>query len=112
MLADASGNLLVVADGVLMADPASFKSGLAEVLQLDPLTYRWSDKTPYDPKTTWAGFDATQVVKVIPEAVGADRQGFTTLNDRALIAALVNAVKQQQVQIEELRAQVEALQPK
>ena len=57
-------------------------------------------------------FDATQVAKVIPEAVGADRQGFTTLNDRALIAALVNAVKQQQVQIEELRAQVEALQPK
>ena len=112
VLADGSGNLLVVADGVLMADPASFKSGLAEVLQLDPLTYRWSDKTPYDPKTTWAGFDATQVVKVIPEAVGADRQGFTTLNDRALIAALVNAVKQQQVQIEELRAQVEALQPK
>ena len=30
----------------------------------------------------------------------------------ALIAALVNAVKQQQVQIEELRAQVEGLQPK
>ena len=112
VLADAEGNLLVVADGALMADPASFKSGLTEVLLLDPLTYRWSDKTPYDQKVTYAGFDATQVAKVIPEAVGSDRQGFATLSDRALIAALVNAVKQQQVQIEELRAQVEGLQPK
>ena len=49
---------------------------------------------------------------MIPEAVGSDRQGFLTLSDRALVAALVNAVKQQQAQIAELRAQVEALQPK
>lgn len=112
VLADAAGNLLVVADGALMVDPASFRSGLEAILQLDPLTYRWSDKTPYDTKTTYAGFDASQVAKQIPEAVGSDRQGFLTLSDRALIAALVNAVKQQQAQIEELRTQVESLQVK
>lgn len=112
VLADASGNLLVVSDGALMADTASFGRGLDDVLLLDPTTYRWGDKTGYDSKTTYAGFDATQVAKVIPEAVGTDRSGFATLSDRALIATLVNAIKQQQVQIEELRAKVESLQVK
>ena len=112
VLADASGNLLVVSDGALMADPASFARGLDEVLQLDPITYRWDDKTGYDSKTTYAGFDATQVAKAIPEAVGSDRSGLATLSDRALVATLVNAVKQQQAQIEELRAKVESLQVK
>ena len=61
VLADAAGNLLVVADGVLMADTASFGRGLAELLLLSPITYRWGEKTLYDATATYAGFDARDV---------------------------------------------------
>lgn len=44
--------------------------------------------------------------------MGTDANGFATLSDRALIAALVNAVKQQQADLDELRAKIEGTEVK
>lgn len=41
-----------------------------------------------------------------------DSKGFLTLSDRPVIAVLVNAVKEQQKEIEELKKEVESLRRK
>ena len=55
---------------------------------------------------TYAGFSAQDVQKAIPEAVGENQEGYLTLSDRPIIAALVNAVKEQQEEIGELKQEL------
>jgi len=59
--------------------------------------------------TVYTGFSAQNVQSAIPEAVGEDDRGYLTLSDRPIIAALVNAVKEQQHQIIELTKRLKAL---
>ena len=44
--------------------------------------------------TQYAGFSAQNVQAAIPEAVGSSTNGYLTLQDRPLIAAVVNAIKE------------------
>ncbi|MBM4244151.1 MAG: hypothetical protein FJ148_10090 [Deltaproteobacteria bacterium] len=77
-----------------------------------PITCRRGEKTGYDGTATYAGCDASDVAKAIPEAAGTDANGVATPSDRALIAAPVNAVKQQQAELDELRAKIEGAEVK
>jgi hypothetical protein len=47
-----------------------------------------------DTENIYTGFSAQNVQKVIPEAVGKDRNGNLTLSDRPILAAIVNAIKE------------------
>ena len=53
-----------------------------------------------------AGLIAQDVEKVLPEAVDGE-EGEKTLDYNATIALLVNAVKEQQAQIKELKEKIE-----
>jgi hypothetical protein len=52
---------------------------------------------------------AQEVEKVIPDAVTEGEDGYLDFNIHSVNVALVNAVKEQQTQIEELQKQVELL---
>ncbi|NDE68198.1 hypothetical protein EB052_01175, partial [bacterium] len=58
----------------------------------------------------YTGFSAQNVQANIPEAVMTDKRGYLTLNDRPITAALVNAVKDLNSQLNTLRQQVASLQ--
>jgi hypothetical protein len=61
---------------------------------------------------TQIGFIAQEVEKVVPEAVTAPKAGGSgtySLSETNLIPILVQAVKEQQAEIEQLRAEVAAL---
>ncbi|HEY8084124.1 MAG TPA: right-handed parallel beta-helix repeat-containing protein [Methylophilaceae bacterium] len=91
---DANGNLSVSSDERLKNIQGTFTRGLADIVKLSPILYQWKPETGYDASTTYAGFSAQNVQAAIPEAVGQDSKGFLTLQDRPLIAALVNAEKE------------------
>lgn len=60
------------------------------------------------------GFIAQEVEAVVPEAVTAPKPGSSDtygMSDRALVAILVEAVKAQQIEINELRAKLAAMTP-
>ena len=57
-------------------------------------------------KKDYAGFSAQNVRSVMPEAVGSDPGGNLTLNDRPIIAALVNAVNELSAQIRTLKYEI------
>lgn len=54
----------------------------------------------------YVGWLAQDVEKAIPEAVSEDPHGFKSLNDRAILAAAVNAIVELNGQLEDLRARV------
>ena len=83
----------------------SFTTGLKAITEIHPAVYSWKSEEKEGVHTEYAGFIAQDVQKAIPEAVGQGKDGYLTLQDRAITAALVNAIKEQQKQIEELRTE-------
>jgi hypothetical protein len=85
---------------------------LQKVLALNPVTYNWKDESKGT--QTESGFIAQEVEKVLPEVVKTESfgEGLKTLDYARLTPVLVGAIKEQQKQIDELKAEVEALKAK
>jgi hypothetical protein len=65
-----------------------------------------------DPHTRRVGVLAQDVEKVLPEAVGKSPDGYLTVDYTALVPVLVQAVKEQQHQIDQLQKELEGLKAK
>ena len=91
---DASGNITSVSDARKKDIVGSFTRGLEAVRQLKPVTFHWRADSGLSTAELNAGFVAQDVLSVIPEAIGQDKEGFYTFADRPITAALVNAVKE------------------
>ncbi|MDB5187606.1 MAG: hypothetical protein JWO50_126, partial [Candidatus Kaiserbacteria bacterium] len=61
--------------------------------KLSPISYHWNQLSGLDTTTSYSGFSAQNVQTAIPEAVGSSTNGFLTLQDRPILAATVNAIK-------------------
>jgi len=104
--ADASGNLSAASDSRLKQEVLDYKvEGLAEILKMQPRAYKWlSDiENRGENAATEIGFFANEVASIIPSAAPMGNDGYYGFYDRAVIAALVNAIQEQQTQIEELK---------
>jgi hypothetical protein len=88
--------------------------GLAELLQLQPKAYKWlwDIEARGADAVTEVGFFADQVAPIIPSAAPKDKDGLYGFFSRPIIAALVNAVKEQQVMINTLTDRITALEAK
>jgi hypothetical protein len=100
---DASGNISSSSDERLKNIQGNFTAGLAELMNIQPINYKWNNKSGLDQTATYTGFSAQNVKKYIPEAVGKNADGYYSINDRPIIAALVNAIKDLQMQIDVLK---------
>lgn len=90
---DGSGNVTATSDIRLKDVKGTYSRGLSEIRQLHPILYSWKSGTGHD-DGVYAGFSAQDVEAAIPEAVGQMADGYLTLQDRPIIAALVNANKE------------------
>jgi hypothetical protein len=102
---DALGNVTATSDERLKDIAGTFDRGLSAVLALKPVTYRWNQASGFDTANTYAGFSAQNVCAAIPEAIASQPDGMLALQDRPLIAALVNAVKELAAKVSVLEAQ-------
>ena len=109
---DASGNITSVSDERLKTAIKPYTSGLKQLLLLKPIQYKWNEKSGNETKETYAGFSAQNVKSAIPYGTGENKDGYLSLQERAIVATLVNAVKEQQQQIEELKREIIKLQNK
>ena len=72
-----------------------FTPGLEAINSLRPISYQWKkDSGMYDGGGLHAGFSAQDVAKAIPAAVTVDERGYLNIQDRTLMAATVNAVRE------------------
>lgn len=106
---DASGNITASSDESLKDDIQPFTRGLPEILQVNPISYLWSAASGLDRMNRYSGFSAQNVESAIPEAVGVDANGYLTLIEKPILAALVNAVKTLNGQNAALAARIAAL---
>jgi hypothetical protein len=85
-----------------------YAGGLDKILAINPVSYTWNKAgqkhTGFPDGQVFVGFTAQDVQKAIPEAVtGTEGEGYLSFDDRPIIAALVNAVKQLKAEIEVLK---------
>lgn len=89
----------------------AYTPGLDAIMGLKPILYKWNKLSGLEQVNTYAGFSAQNVLKYIPEAISTDSRGYYSLSDRPIEASLVNAVKELQGEIDELRT-MQGLKPK
>ena len=102
-------------DGRLKTVNGSFGSGLGQVMQLRPIRYRYKPDNGIGIRDAdeHIGVVAQEVQRVIPEAVTENGKGYLLVNNDPIIWSMVNAIKEQQREIEQqqklLRAQSAAM---
>jgi hypothetical protein len=104
--ASADGTLSASSDSTLKQEDKEYKiQGLAEILQLKPRAYKWlSDiEIRAEEATTEIGFFADEVNPIIPSAAPKGNDNLYGFYDRAVIAALVKAIQEQNQMITSLQ---------
>ena len=96
-----SGDLTINSDMRLKSNIISLSGALAKLLEIDGKTYTMKSNE----KAAKIGLLAQDVQKVLPELVkeSDDKQGTLSVNYQGLIPVLINAIKEQQEQIDELK---------
>lgn len=91
-------------DKSLKKNVEPLEDALDKVLDLEGVSFDWKESGRKD-----IGFIAQDVEEVVPEIVSTNKDGLKTLEYGNITALLVEAIKDQQEQIEELKAEIEAL---
>jgi hypothetical protein len=104
----AGGKLLSASDERLKRDIAPLESALEKVLRVRGVRFQWAEpsRSAEGPEI---GVVAQDVEAVFPEAVHANSDGYKGVDYARLVAPLIEAIREQQAQIEALRAEVRAL---
>jgi hypothetical protein len=83
-------------------------------MEISGVTYKWNeeylkdkDVDGYFVRETEVGVIAQDVEKVLPEVVATRENGYKAVRYEKLVALLIEAVKDQQKQIDELKARLE-----
>lgn len=89
-----------------------FNTGLKAVMQLQPIRYEYKPDNALGLVSAGdhIGFGASAVQKIIPEAVTRSQSGYLMLNSDPILWTMLNAIKQQQKEIVELKGQIRRLQ--
>ena len=103
------GSWLVFSDERLKNIKGRFTPGLSAVMRLQPVLYRYKTDNKMGLKADgeYVGFSAQAVEKVIPEAVTKNNQGYRMVNNDPIMWTMLNAIKEQEGQIEAQQKQIE-----
>ncbi len=97
----ATNNVINTSDGRLKKNIVDLEYGLKEVLSLQPVRYNWKDPKDTNNKI---GLIAQDTRKIVPEVVyGDEAKENLGMSYSELIPVLINAIKEQQKQIEDLK---------
>ena len=98
-----------------LKDSVAYDGGLDEILAITPVRYHWNAKgqehTGLPGEQEFVGFLAQDVQKAIPEAITATEpskdktDAYLSLDDRPILAAAINAIKELKAEIEALKSQ-------
>ena len=102
------GAVVHASDRRLKKDIETLGYGLKEILQLDPKKYYWKNRAVTTKKSL--GLIAQEVALILPELVEGKETDdeFLAVNYTEIIPVLVNAVKEQQQEIEMLKAEIKS----
>jgi hypothetical protein len=102
----ATGNITAYSDIRLKEDIKPIEDAVSKVQQLTGNTYTRNDLK--DPGRRYGGVIAQEVEVVLPEAVSESEDGTKAVDYNAMIALLVESVKELKSEVDDLKAQLEA----
>ena len=103
-------NFNSTSDARLKTNVQTITSPLEKLNQIDGVSFDWvADLNPYEDESSSMGVIADTVEKVLPVLVAEHDTGYKTVNYNGLIGLLIEAVKEQQVQITELKTKLDSL---
>ena len=100
-----AGNLNINSDARLKANIVSLGSTLSKLLQIDGKSYTMKKDESEKQKI---GLLAQDIEKVFPELV-SESHGIKSVNYQGLVPVLINALKEQQSEIDELKTMLKAI---
>jgi hypothetical protein len=105
------GSWLTFSDERLKNITGRFTPGLKAVMQLHPLRYEYrrDNALKLTSDGEHVGFSAQAVQKIIPEAVTRDEKGYLLVNNDPIMWTLLNAVKEQQEEIQQQQQLIDRL---
>lgn len=105
------GTWSVFSDERLKNIKSPFTTGLKALMQLQPLRYEYKKDNALGLKANGEqiGFGAQALQRVIPEAVTRNENGYLMVNSDPIIWTMLNAIKEQQKEIADLKEQVRRL---
>jgi hypothetical protein len=107
---DASGNLSSVSDERLKDVQGGYNGGLDEIHNIVPIVYKWNVQSGNETEHNYIGFSAQNIQEALGEiAIGVGKDGYLSIQDRAIIATLVNAVQTLANKIDYLENQLNIL---
>jgi Chaperone of endosialidase len=106
-----SNTWLAFSDERLKNIKGRFNTGLKAVMQLQPIRYEYKPDNALGLKSEGEhiGFGAQALQKIIPEAVTKNSAGYLMVNGDPIMWTMLNAIKEQQKEIADLKAEVQKL---
>lgn len=88
-----------------------FNTGLKAVMRLQPIRYDYKSNNALGINSVGGhvGFGAQTLQKVIPEAVTKNSEGYLMVNNDPIMWTMLNAIKEQQKEIEQLKGEIRQL---
>lgn len=85
-----------------------YEDGLSKILQINPVTYRYNSDTGFDTGLDQVGVIAQDLKEIAPYMVGTfewgeSKESYLDVNNSAMTYMLINAVKEQQEMINQLK---------
>lgn len=97
-----AGTLTQSSDKRLKTNIQPLNNSLSNILQINGYSYNWKNDLKKDSKTQ-IGFIAQEVEEIFPEVVTTDEAGMKSVAYQNLVPVLVEALKEQQKQINDLK---------
>lgn len=105
--ANTSGDIICTSDERLKNIYGYYQGGIDALSKINPIRFSYKNED-----FIHVGFSAQNVKSVIPEASALQNDGYWSLDNTAVIALTVNTIKEQQKQIEQLKARIIDLESK
>lgn len=106
------GTWTATSDIRLKKNVVGYADGLAEVLRIRPVEFQYNELSGYDTSEVHVGVIAQELQQVTPYMVSMYQKGdeeYMEVDNSAMTYMLINAVKELNLKIETLEAQIESL---
>ncbi len=105
----------IASDRRLKQDINPYTQGLQQLMQINPVTYHYNEKSGFDTKPEYVGIIAQDLQQIAPYMVSTVKRkdaDYLGVDNGAMTYMLINALKEQQAIIEALKKRIEVLEKK
>ena len=102
----------IASDSRLKQNINPYTQGLQQLMQINPVSFHYNEQSGFDTKPEYVGIIAQDLQKIAPYMVSTVKRkdtDYLSVDNGAMTYMLINAVKEQQAQIEKIQAAIELL---